>query len=65
MIQDSIKKKKKKKMLTSVLGTLVKNSVKKSFDITFMKNKKKAVKILIVFFSFSIIFFFNWVLNRP
>ena len=56
MIQDSIKK--KKKMLTSVLGTLVKNSVKKSFDITFMKNKKKAVKILIVFFSFSIIFFF-------
>ena len=36
-------------MLTSVLRALIKNPIKESFDITFIKNKK-FVKILITFF---------------
>ena len=36
-------------ILTSVLRALIKNSIKESFDITFMKNKK-FVKTLITFF---------------
>ena len=38
-----------REMLTSVLRTLIKNSIKKNFDITFMENKK-FVKTLITFF---------------
>ena len=45
-------------MLTSALRALVKNLIKKSFDITFMINEK-AVKTLIAFFSFPIKTFFN------
>ena len=36
----------------SVLKALIKNSIKESFDIIFMKNKK-FVKTLITFFFFS------------
>ena len=43
-------------MLTSILKILIKNPVKKIFDITFMGNKE-AVKIF--FFSFPIKKFFN------
>ena len=47
-------------MLTSALRALVNNSFKKSFDTTFMGNeKKKTVKILIVFFHFPIKTFFK------
>ena len=38
-----------REMLTSVLRTLIKNPIKKNFDITFMENKK-FVKTLITFF---------------
>ena len=36
-------------MLTSIFRTVIKNPIKKSFDITFMENKK-FVKTLITFF---------------
>ena len=38
-----------REMLTSIFRTLIKNPIKKSFDITFMENKK-FVKTLITFF---------------
>ena len=47
-----------REMLTSALRVLVKNPVKENFDTTFMGNEK-AVKTLIVFFSFLIKPFFN------
>ena len=37
-------------MLTSALRTLVKNPVKKNFDITFMGNKKSCQNINYFFF---------------
>ena len=42
-------------MLTIAFRALVKNPIKESFDITFMRNekKKKVVKTLIAFFFFS------------
>ena len=49
-------------MLTSALRALIKNLVKESFDITFMRNEK-SIKTLIDFFSFPIKTFFNWILN--
>ena len=49
-------------MLTTVLRVLVKNQVKESFDITFMINKKKIVKILKFFFFIKVLF--NWILNQ-
>ena len=55
MYNYSIKKNKKKiciiirEMLTSVLWALIKNSIKESFDIIFMENKK-FIKTLIIFF---------------
>ena len=50
-------------MPTSVFRTLVKNPVKKSFDITFMGNKKSCQNIN-YFFYFPIKTFFNWILNQ-
>jgi len=50
-------------MLTSALRALVKNPVKKSFDIIFMENEK-VIKILIAFISFPIKTFFNWIFNQ-
>ena len=44
------KKKKKREMLTSTLSTLVKNSIKESFDITFMGNEKNCQNINCFFF---------------
>ena len=41
-----------REMLMTTLKTLVKNLVKESFDITFMRNKK-SIKTLIDFFFFS------------
>ena len=43
-----------RKMLMSVLKTLVKNPVKKSFNITFMENEKNYQNINCFFFSFLI-----------
>ena len=40
-------------MLTSALRTLVKNPIKKSFDITFMGNEKSCQNINCFFFFFS------------
>ena len=51
-----------REMLMTTLKTLVKNLVKESFDITFMRNEK-SIKTLIDFFSFPIKTFFNWILN--
>ena len=42
-------------MLTSVLMALVKNLIKKSFDITFMENEKNCQNIKT---------FFNWIFNQ-
>ena len=42
---------------------LVKNQIKESFDITFMRNEKSCQNIKI-FFSFLIKTFFNWILNQ-
>ena len=44
------KKKKQREMLMSVLSTLVKNSIKEIFDITFMGNKKNCQNINCFFF---------------
>ena len=44
------KKKKQREMLTSTLSTLVKNSIKESFDITFMGNEKNCQNINCFFF---------------
>ena len=51
-------------MLTSALRILVKNPIKESFDITFIRNEKNCQNINCFLFSFPIIFFFNWVLNQ-
>ena len=48
----------------SALRALVKNLVKESFDITFMKNAKSCQNINYFFFSFPIKTFFNWILNK-
>ena len=40
-------------MLTSALKELVKNSVKKSFDIAFMENKKNYQNINIILNQYS------------
>ena len=37
-------------MLTGALSTLVKNSIKRNFDITFMKNEKNCQNINCFFF---------------
>ena len=50
-------------MLISVSRALVKNPIKESFNITLWE-MKKTVKILIVYFSFPIKIFFNWILNQ-
>ena len=55
-------------MLMSALRALVKNSIKESFDITFMENEKSCQNIncfyfIYLFFSFPIKTFFNWILN--
>ena len=50
-------------MLTSALKALVKNSIKEIFDIIFMGNEKNYQNINCFFFSFSIKFFFNLILN--
>ena len=47
----------------SALRALVKNLVKKSFDITFIGNEKNYQNIN-YFFSFPIKIFFNWILNQ-
>ena len=39
-------------MLTSVLRALIKNLVKESFDITFMRNEKSCQNINCFFFIF-------------
>ena len=44
------KQKKQREMLTSALSTLVKNSIKGNFDITFMKNEKNCQNINCFFF---------------
>ena len=44
------KKKKQREMLTGTLSTLVKNSIKESFDITFMGNEKNCQNINCFFF---------------
>ena len=46
-------------MLTSVLRALIKNSIKESFDITFIGNEKICQNINYFFFSFPIKIFFN------
>ena len=51
-------------MITSALRALVKNPVKKSFDITFMGNEKSCQNINLFIFSFLIKTFFNWILNQ-
>ena len=48
-------------MLTSALKALVKNSVKKNFDIIFIENEKNCQNIN---FFFPIKIFFNWILNQ-
>ena len=52
-----------REMLMSALRALVKNLVKKSFDITFIGNEKNYQNIN-YFFSFPIKIFFNWILNQ-
>ena len=49
-------------MLMSALRTLVKNPVKKNFNITSMRNEKSCQNIN--FFYFLIKFFFNWIFNQ-
>ena len=50
-------------MLTSVLRVLIKNSIKESFDITFIENEKSCQNINF-FFSFPIKTFFKWIINQ-
>ena len=49
-------------MLTSVFKILVNNPFQESFDITFMKKKKKTIKILITFYFIKD--FFSQVINQ-
>ena len=51
-------------MLTSALRALIKNPIKESFDITFIRNEKSCQNINCFFFSFLIKNFFNWILNQ-
>ena len=51
-------------MITSALRALVKNPVKKSFDITFMGNEKSCQNINLFIFSFPIKTLFNWIFNQ-
>ena len=41
------------KMLTGVIRILIKNSVKESFDVTFLENEKNCQNINDFFFLFS------------
>ena len=49
-------------MLTSAFKILVNNPFQESFDITFMKKKKKTIKILITFYFIKD--FFSQVINQ-
>ena len=51
-------------MLTSVLRALIKNPIKESFDITFMKNKKFIKTLITFFYYFLIKTIFDWILNQ-
>ena len=51
-------------MRTSVLRTLIKNPIKESFDITFMKNKKFVKTLITFFYYFLIKTIFDWILNQ-
>ena len=51
-------------MQTSVLRALVNNPFWKSFDIIFMINEKKTVKILMALFSFSIKIIFKLIISQ-
>ena len=49
-------------MLMSALRALVKNPIKKCFNITFMENEKNCQNINCFFFPIKT--FFNWILNQ-